>query len=37
VIWIALGVALLVILVLAAGVVLLAAALGRFPDVSDDA
>jgi hypothetical protein len=37
VIWIALGVATLIVLVLAAGVILLAAALGRFPDLSDDA
>jgi hypothetical protein len=36
VIWIVLGVAVLIVLVLAAGVILLAAALARSPDLSDD-
>jgi hypothetical protein len=36
VIWIALGAAVLIVLVLAAGVILLAAALARSPDPSDD-
>jgi hypothetical protein len=36
VIWIVLAVVCLVVLVLAAGVILLAAALARYPDVSDD-
>jgi hypothetical protein len=36
VIWIALGAAVLIVLVLAAGVILLAVALARSPDLSDD-
>jgi len=36
VIWIVLGVVCLVVLVLAAGLILLAAALARHPDLSDD-